>query len=192
MVISDADERARENVGKAIDAARRFPQYVFRGNWERCLFFDSGWMFGKTFVEIGKTILQSEGSSPVCLTDFDTEVPDVSSLWIQRETTSDGFLAEFAKLPLAGGHWYTLSRYGCTSDVGEWCLYFDHQAEIAVMALRKASFVEKYTSVIKQLGAAPIDLALESPPSWIFAHLLPEWREGLVKHYRNGSPTSPV
>jgi len=87
LTLSDANERARANVGKTVDAARRFPQYVFRGNWERCLFFDSDWMFGKAFVEIVKTILQSEGSSSVCLTDFDTEVPDLSSFWIQQETT---------------------------------------------------------------------------------------------------------
>jgi hypothetical protein len=194
MAISDADERARENLGKAIDATHRFPQYVFRGDWERFLFFDSDWLFGKAFVEIAKTLMQSEGSSSVCLTDFDSELPDQSSFWIRKETTSDDYLAAFAKLPVGGvrGWLWLISRYGCTSDVCEWCLYCERQNEVAVMALRKASFVEKYTSAIKQLEASPIDLALESPPSWVFAHLVPEWREGLLKHYRNEPTTSGV
>lgn len=192
LTVSDANERARENVGKAIDAARRFPQYVFRGNWEKFFFFDSDEMFAHAFVEIVKILMQSEGSSSVCLTDFDSELPDQSSFWIRKETTSDDYLAAFAKLPIGGvGGWlWLISRYGCTSDVGEWCLYCERQNEVAVMALRKASLVEKYTSAIKELHASPIDLALESPPSWVFAHLVPEWREGFLKHYQNESPIS--
>ena len=191
-ILTDADERARANVGRSIDAVRHLPQNVFLGSWKAFFFFDSDWMFSREFVGIVKNLLHKEGSSAACLTDFESNMPELSSFWFRKETTSDAFLSARAQIPAEGldGWLDALSRFGCTSDVGEWCFYCERRDEIAVMAFRQSFLVEKYRPAIEQLTAVPIDIALTSPPSWGFDHIPTGWREEFLKNYRNESPPS--
>jgi hypothetical protein len=50
-------------------------------------------------------------------------------------------------MPTPGEGWLAdVSRFGCSSDVGRWCIYVERRAEIAVIAFRDRGAVREYSS----------------------------------------------
>jgi hypothetical protein len=184
--------KARANLTTAIDLARGFPGQVFLGSWSDFFFLDSNWMFDMEFVESAKTLLDLEGSTCACLANLNVVAGGGNSEYvfmIDRSTTAEAYGALLSG-PTPGRGWLNdFERFGCTSDVSQWCLYCERASEIAVMAIRGRAALDRYLPVIRHFGAARIRDAIEQPISYVFSAraLLPEWRRELVAEYSTGS-----
>ncbi|MGH8020743.1 MAG: hypothetical protein ACREIA_21145 [Opitutaceae bacterium] len=179
-------QKALANLSRALDARRWFPEAVFLGQWSSFLFFDSDWIFEGPFVEKAKALLQIEGGQCAGISNLDEAVGGGgSSFFIDQKIAGQDYQS-FLKGPRVGDGWiYGVDRFGCTSDVGQWCIYCERRNEIAVIAVRESRAVEKYRAAIAQFKAMPIDQAVALPLSYGFSEraLSAEWRAELLKHY---------
>src|SRR5688572_9733067 len=93
---------------------------------------------------------------------------DSCCLFIDRTTTNEAFQSSLIGPNLAEGWIYGVDRFGCASDVGEWCIYCERRNEIAAVAFRTHDSSLKFEPIVKQLEALPIILAIEKPLSYGF------------------------
>jgi hypothetical protein len=181
-----ANQKARANLSLAIDAGREFPKNVFSGNWGGFFFFDSDWIFDAPFVERARALLEIEGGNSACISNLDA-VPSTerSSFFIDKEITGQAYASFLSGPNIEEGWIYGVDRFGCTSDVGQWCIYCERRNEIAVIAVRDSRAMEKYEAAIAQFKALPIDQAVAEPLSYGFSEraLSAEWRGELLKQY---------
>ena len=181
-----ANQKARANLILAINASREFPKNVFPGNWGEFFFFDSDWLFDAQFVERARELLEIEGGNSACMSNLDAAPgTERSSFFIDKEITGQAY-ATFLSGPNVEEGWiYGVDRFGCTSDVGQWCIYCERRNEIAVIAVRDSRGTEKYEAVIAQFKALPIGQAVAKPISYSFSDraLSAEWRGELLKQY---------
>lgn len=179
-------QKALANLSRALDASRRFPENVFLGKWGGFLFFDSDWIFEGPFVERAKALLEIEGGQCASISNFDEAAgTDGSSFFIEQKTAGQDFQS-FLQGPRIGEGWiYGVDRFGCTSDVGEWCIYCERRNEIAVIAVRESRAVEKCSAAIAQFKAMPIEQAIALPLSYGFSEraLSADWRSEFLKQY---------
>jgi hypothetical protein len=181
-----ACQKALANLSRSLDASRRFPENVFSGKWGGFLFFDSDWIFEGPFVEVAKTLVEIEGGQCACISNLDEAAgADRSSFFIDQKIAGQDFQS-FLQGPRIGDGWiYGVDRFGCISDVGQWCIYCERRNEIAVIAVRESRAVEKCGAAIAQFKAMPIDQAIALPLSYGFSEraLSAEWRTELLKQY---------
>ena len=179
--------RALDSLRRAINADRKFPSNVFGGNWSRSLFFDSDWMFGERFVVDVQALLAIEGGHVACVASLDaTPGGGQSTFVIGKETTGPDFLS-FLKGPVAGEGWqHNVGRFGCASDLGQWCIYCEKRSEIAVIAVRGDRAEKMQALAATRFKALPIRQAVSPPLSYGFSEraLTPEWRAELVEQYQ--------
>jgi hypothetical protein len=181
-----ANQKARVNLRLAIDASRQFPKNVFSGKWDGFLFFDSDWIFDAQFVERSNVLLEIEGGNSVCMSNLDVAPSTERSLFfIDKGITGQAYTSFLSEPNVEEGWIYGVDRFGCTSDVGQWCIYCERRNEIAVIAVRGNRAAEKYRPAIVQFKAQPIDQALAIPLSHGFSAraLSAEWRGELLKQY---------
>lgn len=181
-----ARQRAWANLNAAIDEHRRFPKNVFGGDWSVFFFFDSDWIFDAQFVQKARELLEIEDGKCVCITDLDAHHGlEGSSFFIEKETIGSDFQS-FLNDPSIENRWVSsVDRFGCTSDKSKWCIYCEKRNEIAVIAVRDNSAIEKYWAVVTQFKALPIDQAIVMPVSYGFSEqaLSSEWRDEFLKQY---------
>ena len=177
---------ARANLGVAIDTGRRFPENVFLGDWEAYWFFDSDWIFDEEFVERTKWLLTIEGGECACMADLEAPpARDDSQFLIEERITGQDFQL-FLKGAGEGKGWvHSVGRFGCISDVGDWCIYCEKRNEIAVIALRSADGPRRYETALAGLNALPIEQALATRLSYGFSEraLSPDWRDAYIGNY---------
>lgn len=180
-------ERAAKNLASTLATDRRFPANVFQGSWFTFFFFDPDLLFEPQFVERLRILLTTENGSAVCMRNLD--IPTVEgrsgqgSLFLNRETTGETYLAKLQDTGPASGWLYRMDRYGCMSDVGKWCIYCERNNEIAVIAIRQGGV--SVSALEKHLHALPIERAIEKPASYgLSAGGLPlDWLNRLLKEY---------
>jgi hypothetical protein len=184
----DICARAQTKLG-GIDVTRRFPRNVFVGDWADFFFFDSDWMFDTVFVQIVKSLLEVEHAACACLANLDTpqngDRGEGRVFFLTRETTGETY-GSLLKGTGAGNGWiYDIDRFGCTSDVGDWCMYCERNNEIAVVAIRRNVAVGSYVSVLAKCKAMRIDDAIRQNHSYGFSEkaLAPQWCSEFLQEY---------
>jgi hypothetical protein len=184
----DPRRRAAKNLDAAVAPGRRFPENVFRGNWSAFFFFDPDLLFEPQFVESARTFLGTENGTCVCLSNLDavgTQGGLETSIFLDAGTTGEAYVARLRGPSVASGWLYQMDRYGCTSDVGSWCIYCERNNEIAVIAVHENGAPNRVKSAIEQLNALPVEQAIQTPPSYgLSSRGLPvEWRNKLLQGY---------
>lgn len=181
-----ADQRALANLSHAIEAGLRFPRNVFAGKWIGFFFFDADWVFDAQFVERIKELLKLEGGQAARIADLDATPNTAQSSFLIETNTSGSSYQSFLNGPSVGEGWlHGVGRFGCTSNLGEWCIYCEKGNEIAVVAVRGGQAETRYKAVIDQLKALPIDQAIAKPLSYGFSEraMSAEWRAEIAKQY---------
>jgi hypothetical protein len=176
----------RANLNSTINTQCRFPKNIFLGRWSNFFFFDSDWIFDEKFTSKCRELLKKDGGQSAIIVNLDAK-PGVgsSSFLVESETTDSEYQSFLVGASVGKGWLHSVDRFGCTSDVTEWCIYCEKRNEIAVFAVRSLSLVEKYKGVISQLKALPIDQAISIPLSYGFSDrvLSEEWRNELLRQY---------
>lgn len=184
--LPDEHARALATLQTLLDETRWFPEYVFRGAWDRFFFFDSDWMFDAGFVAQAQTLLRMDGGSCVCVANFDRTVRTDDRLFFIDADTSPAAYLEVLDGKRVGEGWYNdIGRFGCCADASDWCIYAERACEIGVFAIRSAAQVERYRPVLSKFHALPIAEAMDiaDPLPWGFEVLNPHWRGALLEHY---------
>jgi hypothetical protein len=181
----EALDRVRANIAKALIPSRRLPELVFSDSWKMFLFFDSDRLFAETFVEVIKRTMQLDDATVCSIYDLDTlsDATGTASMFAIRQETSGSEYRSFLA-PTPGIGWmFGIGRFACSTEVSSWVIYADRAAEMAVLAFRDPSARARFDTLVSALNAAPIAAALATPPSYVFSHLLPEWRTALLSEY---------
>jgi hypothetical protein len=191
QMYNDGNQSALENLRHAIDWTRKLPENVFSDAWNQFLFFDSDRIFASQFhfVDQVKTLLEIENGKLACMVNLDEVVSgkDVNhcAIFVNPKMTDEEYISLLQGPTVAEAWIYNVDRFGCTSDVGQWCIYFERRNEIAIIAFQEQNALAKYASVIAQLGALTLNRAIEKPPSYAFTPngVAWKWRDELLKVY---------
>lgn len=179
---------AMQNVAVLITPEHQFPANVFTGEWAGFFFFDSDWVLDPVFVESVKALLDVDDGTCACLVNLDSEEAagaEKPHFCIDRETSPADFQAVLGGTDPSNGWLFSVTRYGCASDKGEWCIYCEQASEIGVVAFRHSGALARYASPIAQLHAARLDEAIKGPLSYGFSDraLSAHWRSELLREY---------
>ena len=182
-------QQAFDNATQSLDFNSRLPDNVFIGHWDSFLFCESDRMFDREFVSILNLLLQLEKASVSCVINISEtkvfNIDEAALIFIDEEVTGNEYMQSLQAGGPANGWFYMVDRYACSSNIGEWCIYCEKDNDVAVIGLRKAAGIEKFKEPFRYLHASPItDLISKGSSSlYPFSHLIPAWREGLLKNY---------
>ncbi|MEK7689648.1 MAG: hypothetical protein AAB425_01365 [Bdellovibrionota bacterium] len=180
-------EQALANLAAAIDASKEFPQNIFSHSWHGFLFFDPDRIFNPKFERQVRALLEIEGSSCACLVNLDRPLvgdsQDAGVFCFEKEAAEGDYKQALAGPTPGAGLGDGLERFGCASNGGQWVIYCEQQDELAVIAFRNHAFMNKFNSVMVELGALPIQEVLQKP-GWSSN---PAWHKELVGEYVNRS-----
>jgi hypothetical protein len=170
-----------------LDVSLRFPANVFVGPWDSFWFFDSDRLLDPEFVSVVTTLLDAEGAHCASIVKLDSSdgARENSEFVIHRDVSTDQY-RKVLRGDRAGYGWiHDLDRLGCTSDRGQWTIYCEPQAEVAVIAISKDAMWRLAAVASELLHAVPIEEALRQVLSWGFsrAGLSDEWRATLLREY---------
>jgi hypothetical protein len=180
--------QAVKNLDAALETNRRFPVNVFQGRWDAILFFDQDLLFEANSVFRFKALLACEDGALVCLRNLDIACDEGNSedkIFLDKEILGETYWAQLRSPEPGSGFLYRMDRYGCTSDVGRWCIYFERNNEIAVIAVRGIDALGQFAPALETLQALPIKQAIEKPSSYgLSPRGVPEeWRNELLQEY---------
>jgi hypothetical protein len=180
---------AFRNVVASINSTAVLPAQVFAGDWYQFLFCESDRIFEPAFANVVTDLLLLEQANSCCFINFDTspviELPIADVLFVDKQITPVEFSASLRRGGPSLGWFYSMYRYGCTSDIGEWCIYFEKMNDMAVIGLRHLGSIEKFASPLKELYAHSIETFLEmgSSAPIPFNKLVDTWRHSLIRNY---------
>lgn len=191
--IQDGCAKALTNLSDGIDAECRFPRNVFIGDWSDFFFFDSDWMFDPEFVERVKSFLDVENGVCACFSNLDAASDrkrQERQFFIDQQTSPAAFQSLLRGDTPGSGWIHNIDRFGCTSDVSQWCIYCERGNEIAVIAIRQGISVKHYMSQIAQFKAMRIDEAIRHPLAYGFSAraLSAPWRSEFIREYAKRLP----
>jgi hypothetical protein len=181
------------NVVGALRLTRFFPANVFSGIWSSFLFFQSDRMFAAGFAEVVGDFLRAENSSVCCLLNLSEavslEFENAAAVYLDGMITKADYQACLRGGGPATGWLYSMGRYGCASNKGEWDIYCEKDSDIAVVGLRNPNGLKKFRPAIQKLQAAPIEAVQngELAALFPFSHMSPEWHRGLTLNYGKGA-----
>ena len=183
---------AFQSVFKSIDSTAQLPSQVFGEGWAQFFFWESDKMFVPSFAEVAVELLHIEGSHSCCLLNFDLtremQYESAAMLFLEGGTTGEEYASWLRKGDPSSAWLYDMHRYGCASDVGDWCIYCEKMNDLAVIAFRGHQGIQKFTGPLKSLRAHSIDEFLGMGPSapLPFRQLVETWRIGLSQNYSSG------
>jgi hypothetical protein len=186
----ESHRRALTNLNGAIDGRLRFPQNVFALGWNEFVFFDPDRIFDRKFVGVAQVILETEGGICACMSNLDLAGRgERSLLFIERGMSPEAYVSFLQGPSKAEGWVLRMDRYASASDVGQWCMYWERDNELAVMAFREHGMLKDFEPAIRRLGALPIEKALAEPPSYSLSQQgsPPVWRNTLLQQYAKRS-----
>lgn len=189
-----ANSRAMLNAERAVAYERILPLNVFSKKWPTILFSDADWIFEVNFPRIVTGLLEIEGGEIACLRNLEVarSQPDESPhfLFSKRETL--GGLAYLKSVDRGDQMWISrMADFVCISDVGDWCIYCDQMAEIAITVLADSATAPSLLKFIKPIGGLPIEEALQAleltPREALLPRgMFPHWRDTLLREYGKG------
>jgi len=186
-----AKEQAYLNVIGGLVPERRFPKMVFLGVWRSFLFFESDRIFASGFVEVIADLLRADNSSVCCLLNIteagSSELYGESAIYVDSLFTESEYRARLRGDGPATGWLYSMDRYGCASNKGEWEIYCEKDSDIAVIGFRNENGVRKFREAIRKLRAASIESLKDGELANLFpfSHLSLEWKRDLSNNYHS-------
>lgn len=183
---------AFENVTESVSFDTLLPSLVFTGAWGKFLFCESDRIFGAHFVGAVTELMRLEGGTVACLVNLDLtsvlEFERVAAIYVDRAMTTEQHIDALQSGGPESGWLYRVDRYACASDAGSWCIYCEKSNDVAVIALRDSSDVDRFRGALAQLWAKPIEELVDggTSPLFPFDKLVPDWRKGLIDAYGNG------
>jgi hypothetical protein len=189
MNSESAAEKSIKNVLEAIDQTKSLPQQIFNGKWSAFAFFPSEEIFIRPFIDAAKDLFTVEKSSRLSIVNF-TRLQlsgdmDSSLLVVTPETSKDEYMFAINSLSEIPNSYYSLDYYGCSSEIGDWCIYAEGSNDVGLIAFKEALNLHRFSSALEKLGASPIrdlldrGVAAEIP----FGQLTDSWRVGLLENY---------
>jgi hypothetical protein len=166
---------------------------VFVGSWHEFLLCESDQIFVQDFAEVAAELIRMERATCCCLLNFDRtpviEYERAAALFFDEALTKTGYHSLLKEGGSSSGWIYHMERYGCASDIGEWCIYSEKNNDIAVIALRNPDGAAKFSSPLKKLYAHSIQTFLEMGPSSPipFSMLVEPWKRGLLENYSHAA-----
>jgi hypothetical protein len=184
---------AFHNVADSVNPTALLPQQVFLGAWDQFFFFESDHMFAPSFAEIAIDLIHIERATSCCLLNFSRtrvlEYQEAAAIFLEEGLRASDYDSWLRNGGPAAGWLFSMERYGCSSDKGEWCIYSEKQNDIAIIGLRCRDDARRFASTLEKLHAASIEtLVQKGPPAPVpFSMLTAEWRRALVEHYASES-----
>jgi hypothetical protein len=184
-----ARRQAFYNVISGLQLDKFLPANVFSGRWSNFLFFQSDRMFAVEFADVARDFLRTENSSVCCLLNLSEtaslDFENASAIYLDEMVTGADYQARLRGDSPATGWLYSMDRYGCASNKGEWEIYCEKDSDIAVIGLHSDGGCNKFGSPIQKLRAAPIEALQggELADLFPFSHMSPEWRRELFLNY---------
>jgi hypothetical protein len=188
---SQARDQAISNVYNIISSDARFPKAVFTIDNARFFFFDSDWLFDSEFVGLVRQLLDIENAQCTCVIDLDAHKGTFgskdSAIVIDRTSNGLNYIIQLKGSGPEDGWIYSVNRFGCASNVGNWCIYCERASELAVIALRESVRFENYDDILQRLKAMPIEKAITNSLCYGFSQraLSSEWRDQLLSNYEH-------
>jgi hypothetical protein len=187
--ITSARFTAFRNLSYFIKTGVRLPARVLGPDWSTTRFLEADTVVSRSFVSAVHELLKIEQSVSCCLVNL-TSTPDLeyqkaSYFFIERTTTEEEYITKLSEGGPALGWIFSMERYGCTSDKGEWCVYCERNNDVALISFRGSDAVRKYRSSMEMLRAESIETLIRVPALQRvpFNSLAPEWRSGLKENY---------
>jgi hypothetical protein len=172
---------------RALRPGAELPGMVFAEEWGSYLLFDPGRIFlTPNFVPVAQAMLEGTGDGVIAiaaLREWESGIPESECLWFfDRETTPEDW-----KTKVIADGWSVMTGGFCLApDTGNWCIYSEYTAELAVLAIRDRSTRNDLAPAILGLDAVPVEEAWERKTLFCFypAHAVrPEWPRGLRENY---------
>jgi hypothetical protein len=184
---------AFKNVLESIDIASYLPQQVFRGPWRAFLFFESDRIFTSSFADRIVNLISIENAKSCCLLNLSQtsnfKYDESDMICFEEGAVGNEYESKLKEGGPANGWLFSMDRYGCASDKGNWCIYCEKSNDVGVIAVRNQNLASKFDSALKRLHAQSIDSYMQEPSSapFPFNRLTDEWRTILPKLYGRGS-----
>ena len=180
-----ARHAAYRNIEAAIDRARGLPAQVFRPEWTVFRVFDADGLLHPEFVHVAASLLEVEGATCLCVADLETPAAlRVSeALHIDRTTTEAAYCTAYGRLDPRNGWDVRFTTLGVASNVGRLCIYCEQKEEYALIAFRDRASFETLRPALAWLEAVPIREAIERPTIFTFEHMLPAFRDAMLRNY---------
>lgn len=187
-VNSTPDEcpRAPANLEAAIDRSNRLPKNVFSPDWVDFHVFDSDWIFEGAFVEKARAMLHHEGANCACIVDLDRDAKTaLATFVIDMDTTIQEYQRRLSGVGFGDGWIYDISRFGCTSDVGSWCIYCERASELAIIGFRVGTMLNKYQFILASLRARKVTSVGGNSSRYEFlSHSISSaWKDEIARNY---------
>jgi hypothetical protein len=185
---SEHCQRAQANLLSAIDGKSRLPKNVFRPGWGTFYLFNSDWMFEGAFVEKVRMLLKHEGASCACIINLDRDIGVAPySFAIDDSTAAQDYQRRLVGVGPGDGWVYDMDRFGCTSDIGMWCIYCERASELAIIGFRAEALQERHEFVLATLHASRISSVGASPSRFEFSShsMSTEWQAEIMRNYES-------
>ena len=168
------------------------PSQVFKGCFSEFMFFESDRMFAPSFADVVRELLSTEGTTSCCLVNLSRThtmaYSQAAAIFLDAQMTGVEYDVQLRSGGPATGWLFSIDRYGCASDGGSWSIYCEKDNDMAVVALRGQSAVERFSSPLRELHAETIDILIRqgSAGPFPFSSLTPRWRDELGRQYGRG------
>ncbi len=190
MRAPDRDKLAafRHVIG-SINNVARLPAQVFRGTWGAFLFFQSDNLVSPRFAATAAGLLNVERAGVCCLLNFsethELAYESAALQFIDARTSPQEYDKMLRRGGPAEGWLFSMGRYGCASDRGGWSIYSESMNDVAVIAIRHSTEIERYRECLAELEAEPIEVLLSAGAAapLPFDKLVEPWRHDLARHY---------
>jgi hypothetical protein len=145
-------------------------------------------MFEGAFVEKVRMMLQREGSTCGCIANLDRYAVVAPAVFaIDEATTAQDYQRRLAGTGPDDGWVYDIGRFGCTSDVGSWCIYCERASELAIIGFRAEALPEQHEFLLASLHASRTESVGANPNRFDFAaHSISRaWQRELLQNYKS-------
>ncbi len=185
-VMSQACSKTFGNLTATLKVGERWPSRVFHEEWSNFYLFDSDWLFEGLAVEKVSRMLTIEGASCAGLFNLDRDVSeDGSHFVIDKQTTINEYQDRLRGSGPVDGWIYEMTRFGCISDIGFWCIYCERPSELAVVGFKRGVSPEAYQTVLESFHAGRAASVIAGEADYeLSSHVISEkWKEEILRNY---------
>ena len=182
-------EKAFSNVVLALELAKTLPDQVFDGIFSDFFFLDIDFIFSPKFPVVISRLLKIDSATACCLLNITKTAHfhwrHAATVYLNASTTGEQYYEQIAGNSNTVGWILDVGRYGCTSDKGEWVIYCERPNDVAVIAFRNKSFLQKVFDSVPELELYRVGSLLDDKVGAFFpySHLTRNWETDLRANY---------
>lgn len=181
-------EASLSKLASMLDLNVHLPDYVFTRAWSYFRFFQSDKIFCSNFVIILKSLISSEGSDVACIAKLDSiknecENSNNSNEVFFVDSNTKGTSYSHRLFNGEMGWIYGMERFGCTSNVGDWCIYCEKDNDIAIICMNGDDSAKDYKFALEKLNLIQMRKYAFDKPIFPFNKLTNDWIKSLGDNY---------